>query len=370
MKIKSTIMVFMITSCVSATQNSNCIGLWVGTYTDSTESSLHQFVFNPTKGISTKKSESSAISNTSFFVVSQDGQSLWAVSENDTPQDAVYHLTLDTTSNRLKVLNSQLTFGNAPCHVAMASDETFLVTANYGDGSLTLFHLDKNKKILPTDEKYTFFDKEVIPQQKSHLHCVVFTPDNKFVLATDLGQSKIYCFAIRKHKTFGDSLLRLQNTITLPPSSGPRHLTFHPNGKYIYLISEFSGTITGLTYEQGNCEIIETILADSSYAKGSADIHVSPDGKFLYASHRLKNDGISIFKIDSRNGKLSYIDYQPTGRHPRNFIITPDGKYLFVACRDDNKIQIFERNVEYGVLEECANPIQIKQPVCIKLYNI
>ena len=108
-------------------------------------------------------------------------------------------------------------------------------------------------------------------------------------------------------------------------------------------------------------------MADEGGGKGSADIHVSPDGKFLYTSHRLKKDGIAIFSINPSTGLLTKVGYQETGIHPRNFAITPNGKYLLVACRDDNTIQIFKRNVRTGLLTDTGKCINIGKPVCLVL---
>ena len=148
--------------------------------------------------------------------------------------------------------------------------------------------------------------------------------------------------------------------------SGPRHLTFAPNGNYAYLINELSGTVIAFEYKDGNLKEIQTIAADTVGAKGSGDIHISPDGKFLYASNRLKADGIAIFRIDSENGKLTKTGYQLTGVHPRNFIITPNGKYLLVACRDSNAIQVYERDADTGLLTDIQKDIKVDKPVYIK----
>ena len=113
-----------------------------------------------------------------------------------------------------------------------------------------------------------------------------------------------------------------------------------------------------------NDSVIQTVCADSLHARGCADIHLSPDGKFLYASVRLQNDGIAIFKVDS-DGTLTNAGYQPTGIHPRNFNITPNGKFLLVACRDSGCIQIFRRNVRTGLLSDTGRTIVLDKPVCI-----
>ena len=148
--------------------------------------------------------------------------------------------------------------------------------------------------------------------------------------------------------------------------SGPRHLTFAPNGSYAYLINELSGTVIAFEYNDGELKEIQTIAADTVGAKGSGDIHISPDGKFLYASNRLKADGLAIFSIHPENGMLTKVGYQLTGIHPRNFIITPNGKYLLVACRDSNVIQVYERNTDTGLLTDIHKDIKMDKPVCIK----
>ena len=153
----------------------------------------------------------------------------------------------------------------------------------------------------------------------------------------------------------------------LPDGEGPRHTEFHPNGRFAYVIGELSGNISALKWKNnGDLELIQTISADSLHAAGSADIHLSPDGKYLYASNRLKGDGIAIFKVDSSNGMIKKIGYQPTGIHPRNFAISPNGKYLLCACRDDNKIQLFQIDPSSGTLVKMDKEIKLHQPVCLK----
>ena len=152
----------------------------------------------------------------------------------------------------------------------------------------------------------------------------------------------------------------------LKPGSGPRHLTFSPNGHFAYIINELSGTVVAFSYNEGDLKEIQTIAADTVGGRGSADIHISPDGKFLYASNRLKADGIAIFSIDPASGQLTKAGYQLTGINPRNFIITPNGKYLLVACRDSNSIQVYKRDLSTGLLTNMNQDIKLDKPVCIK----
>lgn len=133
-------------------------------------------------------------------------------------------------------------------------------------------------------------------------------------------------------------------------------------------MSELSGKVTVFTYEEGKLKEIQTLVADDARAQGGADIHVSPDGKFVYASTRLKGDGITIFRVNG-NGTLTRVGKQSTGKHPRNFAITPNGKFLLVACRDANKIQVFSRDKNTGMLKNTNQDIHLSHPVCVRFYN-
>ena len=130
-------------------------------------------------------------------------------------------------------------------------------------------------------------------------------------------------------------------------------------------MSELSGDITAFHYANGLLTRFQTIAADDAKARGGADIHLSPDGKFVYASTRLKGDRITIFKRLA-SGKLVRVGQQPTGLHPRNFIITPNGKFVLVACRDANKIQVYARNPQTGLLSNTHQDIMVQHPVCVK----
>ena len=138
----------------------------------------------------------------------------------------------------------------------------------------------------------------------------------------------------------------------------------------MYLINELGGTIVVLRYVNGYLLPIQSLMAEETPAHGSADIHLSPDGHYLYTSHRLKNDGIAIYKVNKATGLLTKKGYQQTARHPRNFAITPNGKYLLVASRDNNCIEIYRRNRHTGLLENTLQDIILPKPVCIQFVGL
>ena len=157
--------------------------------------------------------------------------------------------------------------------------------------------------------------------------------------------------------------------ILLAPGSGPRHAVFSADGRFAYLITELSGEVMAFTYDGDSLRLMQTIQADTLDARGSADIQLSQDGRFLYASNRLKGDGLAIFRINTKDGTLSKAGYQPTGIHPRNFVLTPNGQYLLVACRDTDEIQIFARDASTGLLTDTGRRIKTTKPVCLKFID-
>jgi 6-phosphogluconolactonase (cycloisomerase 2 family) len=148
--------------------------------------------------------------------------------------------------------------------------------------------------------------------------------------------------------------------------SGPRHLVFNKNGRFVYLMSELSGKVTVFSYKDGRLERLQEIVSDSLGARGGADIHLSPDGRFLYSSNRLKAEGIAIYAVDNHTGLLSRIGYQPTAAHPRQFNITPNGQYLLCCCRDSDKIQVFQRDIKTGLLSDTHKDIPVSKAVCVQ----
>lgn len=342
---------------------SNELYLIVGSYAPASEEGIKVFLFNQNKGTYHYHSGSKGIENPSYLAINKAGTRVYAVAENDSLNSTANALSFDKTNGRLQFLNKKLTFGAAPCYITLSPDESYAVTANYTGGSITLFPVNQ-RGLLAKGHVILFKGKGVVEgrQDQPHLHCIAFTPDKRLLLANDLGTDKIHVFPLDKS---GRPLEKSTYDIALKPGSGPRHICFAPNGKTAYIITELSGEVISMTYKNRKLTPQQYIKADSLNAMGSADIHISPDGRFVYASNRLKGDGIAIFKVDS-TGKLIKTGYQPTGLHPRNFVLTPNGRYLLVACRDTNEIQIYERNQETGLLSDTGRKISMPKPVCLK----
>lgn len=346
--------------------------LLVGRYAESDEEAIQMYRFNRQTGGAEYLCGVKGIPNPAFLTSTADGERIYAIGDKEGESSTANALHFDKERGKLSLLDSQSTDGGLPIYITLSPAEDFVLTANYRGGSITAFALDKKGRLLHDTDliRFTGNGPNKQRQEQPHPHCVTFTPDGKYLLATDLGTDRIYQFPLGKQVKAGKAHTLLDESgrrdIQMESGSGPRHICFHPNGRFAYLISELSGKITVFSYDKGKLEHLQTIVCDPFVADGSADIHVSSDGKFLYASKRLKEDGIVIYSIEPEKGTLTQVGYQPTGRYPRSFAISPDGRYLTVVCRDSNCIQIFERNKETGLLKDTGKDIRLDRPAFVK----
>ncbi|MDQ6610138.1 MAG: lactonase family protein, partial [Bacteroidota bacterium] len=248
----------------------------------------------------------------------------------------------------------------------------WVVAGNYSGGSLVAFPINEDGSIKPYSQLITHTGNSINKsrQEMAHVHSTVFSPRGDYLFTPDLGMDKvmIYRFTPSLQKPLQPALLPYSATM---PGSGPRHFIFHDNGKWAYLIEEMAGAIIGYNYKNGRLSKFQQIATHPDTASGefgSADIHISPDGKFLYASNRGKENNITIFKIDKKTGMLSTVGYQSTmGVKPRNFCIDPTGNYLLAANQDSGNIVIFKRDKATGLLKYTGDQIMIPEPVCLKM---
>jgi 6-phosphogluconolactonase len=209
-------------------------------------------------------------------------------------------------------------------------------------------------------------------QQSPHVHSTVLSPDNKYLMTPDLGTDKVYIYNFDRTNTANPLTPSVPAFVNVKAGSGPRHLVFHPNKKFAYLIHEMEGMITVFDYKNGKLTEKQTITmlpAGFSGRIGAADIHISPDGRFLYGSNRDDANEIVIYSI-KKDGTLTYTGRQSTlGKSPRNFVIDPTGNFLLVANQNSDNILIFRRDKKTGLLTPLDKNIQIGAPVCLKFVS-
>lgn len=333
-----------------------------GSYSPQNEEGIKIFTFSQDDAGYAYKSGITGIPNPSFLSELTAGNIIYSVAEGGGEDSYIYALKYSPDSMTLAMAGHDRTLGSAPCFVMADAKRGVAFTANYSGGSLTVFGADGSGNVA-RQKVLNFRGRGVHPsrQEKPHIHSVYYSPDSTRLWACDLGTDRIRVIRADDYTYTGEE------DIVLPDGSGPRHICFHPNGKRAYVITELSGDVVVMDTEGGRtAEIIQTVKADTVGGEGSADIHLSPDGRFLYASCRLKADGLAVFRVSAETGKIERTGYCPTGKHPRNFAITPNGRYILVACRDENAIEIYSVDKDTGMPVDTGKRILTKAPVCVR----
>lgn len=365
------LLVWLMTSLVLTgcrKSGSQDLTMVVGTYTGGSSEGMYVYRFN-TADLSSTLLGKTVVDNPSYLAITPDAKFVYAVSESGEANSAVSAFAFDKESGGLTFLNKQKVEPD-PCFILLDKECRFVITANYSGGSVSVVPLAADGRLASGEQVLQFYGSgtDTVRQAKPHLHCVAASPATQTLFGTDLGTDHIYQINIRTEEEKGLPYPDTNESFDteLAPGSGPRHLTFNKKGTHAYLINELSGYVTVFRADANDrFEEIQSVVADTCYAGGSADIHLSPDEKYLYTSTRLKGDGIVVFKVN-QDGTVERKGYQATGKHPRNFAITPDGNLMLVACKDSGMIQIFRIDKQTGMLNDTGKGISVDQPVCIK----
>ena len=357
------ILILIMTASASAQKKYN---LLVGTYTNTCDSKgIYVFDFNMETADSRQKSSTGKLVSPSYLSVSPDKKFVYAVNE-DGKNSTVSALTYTPKSGEILYVNSVESKGADPCHII--NDDKNVVVSNYSGGTISVFKKKTNGGLTEAVQVVAHEGKSVNEkrQEGPHVHMSHFSPDKKFVLTNDLGTDRIYIY--RYYPDSERKVLELQDTVPVKTGSGPRHLVFSPNGKYVYLLQELDGTVTVFSYNEGKLKRVqETTVVQAGFKgePGGAAIKISADGKFLYATNRGDANTVSVFEI-SGTGRLTHKSTIPTGGNgPRDLALSPDGKFVLIAHQNSNNITIFERNASTGMLEKTGKKIEMCAPVCL-----
>ena len=369
----SILSLLIVSSLCSFAQN---YFLFTGTYTNSGSKGIYVYNFNEQTGKAKLINHTDTVTNPSFLILSRNANFVYAVNEtNGADPGKVSAYSFNKKDGSIKFINSQLSGGDDPCHLSISDDGKWIAVANYSGGSVSVFPVNKNGSLQTHSQLMQDSGSSVNKerQETAHVHEAVFSPNNKYLFTPDLGTDKVMIYQFNSSskqplKPSSPSFLKLMS------GNGPRHITFHPDKKFAYVISELSGTITAYRYTNGKFTDLQEIITHPKKYEGiigSAEVVISPDGKFLYASNRGDENTITIFSINSLSGKLQLQGYKSTaGKAPRNFIIDPTGNYLLVANQNSDNIVIFKRNKLTGLLQEMKEQIKVSKPVCLQLVKM
>lgn len=360
-----TILLFNL-ALITIQAQENKFNLIVGTYTNTCDSNgIYVYEFDSNTGDFNFKNETDKTINPSFLSVSDDNKFIYSVNENG-DKSAVSAFAYSPKSGKLDFINSEKTNGSDSCYII--DDEKNIIVANYSSGNITVLGKRGSGGITEIKQIVQHTGKGINKkrQEAPHAHQVYYSPDKKYVLSNDLGTDKVYVYEYNPNSA--NTILVLKSSVDVESGSGPRHLVFSEDGKYVYVLQELDGTLTSFSYTNGMLEKVdETTIVASDFKGdiGAADIHISPDGKFLYATNRGTANDISVFKI-LKKGKLELVQRTSTlGKGPRNFAIDPTGNFLLIGHQYTNDIVIFKRDKKTGNLTNTGKKIELCSPVCL-----
>lgn len=336
---------------------------YVGTYTRQSSKGIYRFTLDTTAGKLSVPEVAAEVGSPTYLAISEDQKFLYSVAQQE-KFGGVAAFEIMNDAGELKPLNTEVEEGAPPCHLDVYGDH--LLTGNYHEGRVNLYNINHKGGIEPVLDVYNHQGNGPHErQEKPHVHFTGLTPDRNYVVVADLGTDEVVTYKVENNE------LKKVQTLHVKPGSGPRHLTFHPNGKWAYLLTELSTEVIVLDYDQqtGSFTEKQTILAKPEDFEGQNDasaIHISPDGRFVYAGNRGHNS-IAVFQVDEANGKVEFVEFTATGGEwPRDFCLDPSGAYLVVANQHTGNLVLFARDQETGTLTKLDSEVKVPEGVCVK----
>jgi 6-phosphogluconolactonase len=363
-------------SPAQAADNSNYLA-YVGTYSDRGGKGIYAYRFDAKTGKLTDLGLAIATPDPSFLAISGNGKFLYAVNETSTyqgqPTGSVSSFAIHKDTGKLTLLNTLSSRGPGPAHLVIDRSGKSLLVANYDGGNVAVFPILENGSLGEASAFVQHKGSSVVPdrQKGPHAHDIAMSPDNRFALMADLGLDQVIVYPFDSTK----GTLGTPHVVKVHPGSGPRHLAFSPNGKFVYLINEIKCTIVSYSYNAADGELkelqtVSTLPKDFAGASDTAEIEVHPSGRFLYGSNR-GHDSIVLFTIDPATGTLTNAGFTSTrGKTPRNFAIDPTGHWLFAENHESDDFVIFKIDEKTGQLTPQGDALHVPAPVCIKFVAI
>ena len=347
--------------------------VYVGTYTGTGSKGIYAFRLQTKTGKLTPLGVAGETSNPSFLVVNPNRRFLYAVNENGTERQmgSVSAFAIDPPSGKLTFLNWVSSRGGSPCHLTLDRTGRWLAVANYGSGSFAVLPVRNDGSLGESVafQQHAGSGPNPARQRGPHAHCVLFSPDNRYLLVADLGLDRVMVY--RFDPATGAVLANDPPFGSVPPGAGARHLMFHPNGRYLYAVDEMASAVTAFAWDAGRGALdpLQTVSALPETFHGvsnAAELAIGLGGTRLYASNR-GHDTIAMFTIDPLRFTLTPMEYEPIlGKTPRHFALDPTGKYLLAEGQDSDDIAVFKLNPRSGQMAPARHLIvRLPRPVCL-----
>lgn len=343
--------------------------LLIGTYTADKSKGIYVYRFYAETGKLAYLNEIDDVNNPSYLCVSANNKFVYAVNETD--KGGVSAFTFNARLGKLAFINAQPSAGAGPCYVSVDKAQKNVFVANYGSGSLAVLPVNKDGSLgavsqVLQDEGHSVNTER---QQGPHVHSAVLSPDEKYLLYTNLGTDKLNI--MRYNASHQQPLSPATPAfVDVTAGYGPRHLDFSPDKKHVYLLQEMGSAISVYDYAGGKLKLKQTITMLAGGFKGQAGaaaIHIGADGRFLYASNRLETNEITVYSINDTTGELTLVQQIPSyGKNPRDFTIDPSGNFLIAANQNSDNIIVYKIDKNTGKLSNTGTRIEIGSPVCLK----
>jgi len=342
--------------------------LLIGTYTKGKSKGIYVYRFYAETGRLAYLNEIDDVSNPSYLCVAANNKFVYAVNEVG-KNGEVSAFTFEPKLGKLVFINKQASSGADPCYVSVDKAQKNVFVANYSSGSLTVLPVNKDGSLSPVSQVVQDEGHGVNTERQEgpHVHIAMLSPDEKYLLYTNLGTDKLN---IMRYHASQPKPLTASGSVSTKEGEGPRHIVFSNDKKHVYLVTEMGSAVHVFDYDNGKLKEKQSVTLLSAGFKGqtaAAAVHISPDGRFLYASNRLETNEISVFAIDPDNGKLIFVQrLSSNGKNPRDFAIDPNGNFLIAANQDSDSIYIYKIDKSSGKIIRIGAPIEIGNPVCLK----
>ena len=348
--------------------------VFISAFASGEKAAIHAFQFDTKTGALKPLHRTTEIQNPFFLAMSPDRRFLYAIDAKKfggAEDEFVAAFAIEGRTGQLRRLNRQSSRGTASCYLDVDATGKTVTVANYSTGSVAALPVQKDGSLGEAISFVQHSGSSVDPErQKSpNAHSIVVSPDNRFALAADLGIDKILIYKLdpaAAKLTPNEA----QPFVKMQPGSGPRHVTFHPNGRRVYVINELKNTVTFLdcAADGGTLterQTISTLPADFTGKSYCADLKTTPDGRFLFGTNR-GHDSIAAYRI-ADDGKLTLLAIHPSlGKGPQNLLITPDGQWLLCANMPGSSVAVFRIDSKTGGLTSAGEPIAMPMPSCIR----
>ena len=361
-----------VSAVAAAAEKPGPVTVYVGTYTDGTSRGIYRLTFDPAGGTMTEPVLAVETKNPSFLALHPNGRFLYAVGEISSFQGArtgvVSAFAIDPKTGDLALLNQQSSEGGGPCHLAVDKTGRDVLVANYGGGTVAVLPIEADGRLKPASsvQAHQGSGPNKGRQEKPHAHGIYLDAAERFALSPDLGADRVFVYRFDAAK----GMLEAHGSGTLEPGSGPRHLAFHPTGKYLYVINELLSTVSVFSYdaEKGALTPIQTVSALPAGFSGTswtAEVAVSPDGRFVYGSNR-GDDTLAVFRVDAATGRLTAAGHAPVGgKTPRHFAIDPTGRFILAGHQGSGTIAVLRLDPKTGIPSPVGSPVKVDKPVCL-----